>query len=279
MGFVSYHCHSVWSDGRASIEAMVAAAETAALAEFGLSDHLVLTPYDDSNALEWSMPRNGREVRDCLDSLRRVSEGAALPVRVGVEADYFPETWRELGRLLDDLDLDFVIGSVHYADRFPIDCSARFWAPLSGEQVTAVHRLYWQRVRELAECGLFDIVGHLDLPKKFGYAPETDLSASVDAALDAVAASGMTMELNTAGWDKPCAEAYPSIGLLRAACARGIPVLLSADAHAPGEVARHYARGAAWLRQAGYTEMRVFRNRVASTVRIPDVGKDDHDAS
>lgn len=261
MAFVSYHCHSVWSDGTTAIREMVDAAADTELLEIGLSDHMVITPRDDTNAHEWSMPRNGKAFEDYLAELREAARNAPLPVRVGVEVDYVPETCRQVRDSLAGLDLDFVIASVHYVDRFPVDSSARFWHGLSQADVDRIYRGYWQRLRELAECRLGDIVGHLDLPKKFGFNPAGDLSAEIGAALDAIAASGMTVELNTAGWDKPCAAPYPAPELVAEVRARGIPVLLSADAHRPSELMRHYARGADLLRQCGVTETRAFAKR------------------
>ena len=269
MPFVSYHCHSTWSDGRGSIAEMVAGAAAAGLLEFGLSDHFVLTPYDDTNAHEWSMPRNGKALAACLAELRAVAAAAPLPVRLGVEVDYFPETWRQTAELLAGLDLDYVIASVHAVERFPIDSSASHWQPLSQNQVNRLHRGYWQRLRELAECRLGDIVGHLDLPKKFGFYPTEDLSLEIGAALAAIAAAGLTIELNTAGWDKPCAAPYPSAELLRQIRQHSIPVLISADAHHPSELARHYGRAAEMLRGLGFTEMRAFSQRLPRVLSIP----------
>jgi histidinol-phosphatase (PHP family) len=269
MPFVSYHCHSRWSDGRNSIAEMIAGAAAAGLLEFGLSDHFVLTPYADSNAHEWSMPRNGRALADCLADLRAAAVGAPLPVRVGVETDYFPETWRALKADLARLDLDYVIASVHAVDHFPIDTAAIDWQPLTPAEVNRIYRGYWQRIRELAECRLGDIVGHLDLPKKFGVYPSADLSPEIGAALDAIALAGMTVELNTAGWDKPCAAPYPAEELLLQVHRRGIPVMINADAHIPGELTRHYGRAAELLRRIGFTEMRAFTKRQPRVLPIP----------
>ena len=269
MPFVSYHCHSTWSDGRASIGAMIAGAAAAGLAEFGLSDHFALTPYTDTNAHEWSMPTNGRMLQNCLAELRSGAATAPLPVRLGVEADFFPETWPQAQALLHSLDLDYVIASVHYVERFPVDSAARHWESLSQAEIDRIHRGYWERIRQLAEHRLGDIVGHLDLPKKFGFYPVADLSRETGAALDAIAAAGMTVELNTAGWDKPCAAPYPSAELLAEVHRRSIPVTLTADAHAPAELTRHFARGAALLRACGFTTIRAFAKRQPRELPIP----------
>ena len=48
----------------------------------------------------------------------------------------------------------------------------------------------------MAESGVFDFAAHLDLPKKFGFKPAANLSAESSAALDAIAAAGMAIEIN-----------------------------------------------------------------------------------
>ncbi len=267
--FFSYHCHSTWSDGRDAIGQMVAAARHAGLAEVGLSDHFTLTPYDDTDAGQWSMPRNGRDLEDYLRDLRAAAAAAEIPVRIGVEADYFPETWSQVRDLLSALDLDYVIGSVHYVNRFPIDSSPGPWRRLDRDAINAVHRQYYIRIRQLAESGGCDFIGHFDLPKKFGFLPDPAPEEEIAAALDAIAASGMALELNTAGWDKPCAEPYPAPPLLRAAFDRSAAVVLTADAHRSEEIARHYCRGAALLRDAGYTHMQAWRGRRSFPTPIP----------
>ncbi len=268
-GFTSYHCHTTWSDGSGTLEEMIAAAAALGLDELGISDHFALTPYDDTNAHLWSMPRNGKRLQDYFQALQAAAASAPLPVRLGIEADFFPETWKELGDRLAALDLDFVIGSVHYVRRFPIDSSPEPWERLSQTEVDEVHRAYYHRIRQLAETGIFDIVGHFDLPKKFGFYPTNPPRAEIAAALDAIAASGMAMELNTAGWDKTCRDAYPSEEILGEAVRRRIPIILTADAHAPAQLTRHYERGAACLRRFGVTETRRWRRRRAATVAFP----------
>ena len=92
---------------------------------------------------------------------------------------------------------------------------------------------YWERIGQMAASGIYDFAAHLDLPKKFGFRPTIDLAQEAHTALDALAAAGMAIEINTAGWSLPAREAYPSLDLLRAARERDIPLLINADAHRP----------------------------------------------
>jgi len=237
---------------------MVRAAEAAGLKEVGISDHFVLPPGGDVD-LSWAMPCS--KIGEYVEEVEEAARRSEMTVRLGVEVDYFPETFEEVQTRLASYAFDYVIGAAHFADGFPVDADACYWEELDEAGVDRVYRTYYRRVAELVRTGFFDVVAHLDLPKKFGFRPTVDLSRETDEALDAVAASGPALELNTAGWDKPCAEAYPCETLLRACRRRGVPVLISADAHAPCEVDRHFARGAELLKRVGYAGTVEFAGR------------------
>jgi histidinol-phosphatase (PHP family) len=104
-------------------------------------------------------------------------------------------------------------------------------------------------------------MGHPDLVKKFAHRPSGDLSRYYEPVIEAIAESGSTIELNTAGWHKPCAEAYPHPRFLELACLAGIPLVISSDAHAPGEVARDFERAIGLAKSAGYRETQLFERR------------------
>ena len=70
--------------------------------------------------------------------------------------------------------------------------------------------------------------------------------------LDAAAANGVGIEINTVGWFKPCGEPYPSPRLLREANARKIPIVIDSDAHGTDLVVRGFAEARELLRQTGY---------------------------
>jgi len=261
----SLHNHTRWSDGKPTVAEMAAAAPAHGLHEVGISDHLVLHP--SGADVGWTMPL------DRLDEYVREVRAArveGVAVRAGVEADYFPETIGDLRGILAEQDLDYVIGSVHYVDGFPIDSSPDDWAPLSPEEVNDVWRLYWRRVREMAASGVFDFAAHLDLPKKFGFRPSADLSAEAMAALDAIAGADMALEINTAGWSLKAGEAYPSPWLLHESLRRGIPLLINADAHRPAHLTRDFARARTLAREAGYAHLVRYERRRRIPFPLPE---------
>ena len=263
--YVSYHVHSQWSDGKATIAEMIRAGAEAGLREVGMSDHSVLTstPCPDD---EWFMPpeRLGEYVAEVQAAAGLVN----IPVRLGLEVDFFPDRVASIADVLQKTELDYVIGGVHSLDGFPLDSSPAYWEPLSQAQVNDLYAQYWACELQLVESELFDIVAHLDLPKKYAFCPTLDFSGEITAVLDAVADSGMVLELNAAGWDKTCAEQYPTQAVLQGCFARSIPTLISADAHATAEIARHYAEAADMLRAVGYRETAEFEKRQRRSVPL-----------
>jgi len=259
----SYHNHTAFSDGKASVAEMVRAAEEAGLGEAGISDHLVVHP--EGRTFKWAMPVE--RLDDYAAEVRRVAKTARIPVRLGIEADFFPETVAETRRLLARRSFDFVIGSVHFAGGFLFDESRQRWAELTPEECAAKWRVYWGLVRDLARSRAFDIMGHLDLPKKFGFCMQAAAEPAL-AALDALAEADMAVELNTSGWAAPIREAYPSPALLGQIRRRGIPILISADAHSPADIARSFAPAAALAREAGYSETVRYAGRRRSTIPL-----------
>jgi histidinol-phosphatase (PHP family) len=186
--------------------------------------------------------------------LKRAFRGS-IEVVMAFEADYI-EKHRDLvvRECIERWDPDFVMGSIHVIDDWPFD-SPGYQDGYAKWDITELYREYYGRLEKLVESGLFNVLGHIDLVKKFGYRPEGDVSGALHSLLDRIAASGMLMEANTAGFDKPVGEMYPSLDILKAARERGIPITMGSDSHAPGEVGRHFTEAVALLEQAGYEEL------------------------
>lgn len=254
----SYHNHTNWSDGAPTLAAQIQAARQAGLDELGISDHYVLCPWGEE--VDWSLPLD--LLGDYVLQLRAAAaETRDVTVRLGIEADFFPETVHDLRERLAPFPFDYVIGSVHYVDRFPIDAKAAHWDALTQDQRDEMWRVYWVRVRQLAESGVYDFLAHPDLPKKFGHRPTADLSTEIAAALDALASADMAIEINTAGWSLPAKEAYPSLAFLQEALRREIPLLINADAHFPEFLTRDFDRARDLACEAGYTELVRYEGR------------------
>lgn len=260
-----YHSHTPLcrhAEGRP--EEYVEAALAAGLAEYGISDHAPARPepFDDWRMREAELPQY-------LAWIERARAHAAgrLPVRAGLECDWLAgcEAWIE--ELAGRAEWDYLIGSVHYLGDWDFD-NPKWLGRWSRCDVEDVWRHYWSTYADMARSGCFDILAHPDLVKKFAHVPDGDLERFYRPAIEAIATAGTAIEINTAGWHKPCAEAYPAPRFLELAAAAGIPLVISSDAHAPGELGRDFDRAIALAHAAGFRETLRFERRTARPVPL-----------
>jgi len=258
MALISYHNHTKWSDGNATLPELIEGARRAGVTELGVSDHFAIAPAGKS--FDWSV--TPETLDDYVEEVLRAGEiSGDLTIRLGMEVDYFPETLEETMQFLKPYPFDFLIGSVHFINEFVIDLNAGPWEKLSKGERDETWRVYWMYIAAVAQSGYFDFIGHFDLPKKFKFYPSVDLTEDALSALDAIAESDMAIEINTSGWHKPVREAYPSFFYLQEACKRNIPLLINADSHDADHVARDFDRARDAASVAGYTELVRYEKR------------------
>jgi histidinol-phosphatase (PHP family) len=243
-----YHVHTAFSDGVGTVAECVEHAISAGLPEIGIADHLSPVqpaPWDTASIPFALLDRYVEEVR----AARRAYP--EIVVLLGVEADYAPEQEAELAELLSAYPFDFVVGGVHVLDGFEFDDPSRR-GDARWSDPDALFAANYRLVRRAAEFGRFDVIAHLDYIGLWGHVASPGVDAGIDAALEAVAGSGAAIELNTDRISDPAGVMYPSLDILRRACAREVPLVISSDAHTAEHVGRLWDEGMATAWEAGY---------------------------
>ncbi len=176
-----------------------------------------------------------------------------ITVLLGLEAEYVQGREAELDELLDRWPFEIVVLGVHVVDGFAFDEPA-LRRDARWDDPDAFLAEYYRTVRRAAEYGRFDVLAHLDYIGMWGDQPGPAALRELEAALDALAASGGALELNTDRVSDPAGVMYPSPAILRAAHARGIPLVIDSDAHEAEHVGRFWDEAIALAREAGYEE-------------------------
>ncbi len=230
------------------------------LSEIGFTDHSPMARDDFDPRSRWRMLYG--ELDDYIAAVELARrEVPEVTIRIGLEVDFVPghENW--IQQLAELHGWDFFIGSVHYlTNDFAVDDPLDIpkW---KDHEPQKIWQKYFELLTQAAGSGLFDIVGHADLPKKFSFQPPRDYAQLYDDFLGAVARTGIAIELNTAGLRKDCKEIYPSRQILESAFARRIPITFGSDAHAPEEVGADF-EAAVWLAlEVGYQSSIRFEKR------------------
>jgi histidinol-phosphatase (PHP family) len=243
------------------------AAEERGIEELGVSEHI----HRFKQALSvWDHPFWRENAVDDLDEYCGfVRESTDL--KLGIEADFVPGAEDKTANLLQAHDFDYVVGSVHFIGGHPVDMrEGGIWT--TGRSAEEIWRRYFETLGEAARCGLFDIIAHPDLVKVWGSArprPEGDVRRLYEPAVEAIAESGIAVEVSTAGLRKPAREIYPAPEFLRMCVEAGAPVALSSDAHRPEDVGADYDQALELLERAGVGELCVFERR---TRRLEPIG-------
>ena len=243
-----------------NVDRYLAAAAEAGIEELGVSEHV----YRFHQALDlWSHPLWIANAHDDLDAYCEFVR--TTPLRLGVECDFIPGAEEQTAALLAVRDFDYVVGSVHFVgdgdaavdhDGFDV------WE--GGEDAERIWGRYFEMLAEAARSNLFDILAHPDLGKVWGRdrpRPEGDLRRFYEPAVEAIAESGIAVELSTAGLRKPVAELYPATAFAELCVEAGAPFALSSDAHLPEQVGFEYDQAVDFLDALGVGEICVFERR------------------
>ncbi len=234
------------------------------LTEIGFSDHSPMLRDDFDN---WRM-RNDQLDEYVEKVLKAQKDFPNLKIKLALEVDYLPghEEWiRDLAaRHL----WDYFIGSVHYvSDSWAIDDPTRI-SDWKNRDTFEVWSVYFERLTRAAESGLFEIIGHTDLPKKFCFVPKEDCTKLFTQFLDAAKKMDTAIELNTAGLRKDCKEIYPTRAILALAYEKKVAITFGSDAHAPSEVGMDFEQAIRLARAVGYTNCRRFTQRRRESASI-----------
>lgn len=257
---VDLHTHTYLSDGKDSHEEMVAAAIFKGINEIGFSDHISIKPID------WAMPiERADDMVKRVEAVRKSTNSQTIKIKQGAEVDYFVGHEQPIKELISSLPLDYVIGSVHFLDDWNFDTDI---SPYDEISIDRFYKQYFKVLQQSARSGLFDIIGHCDLAKKFRYYPSFSLDDLYSKTAQVFKETNVVVELNTSGRIKPCNEFYPSATFLQQLARYRVPITLGSDAHVEQNVGQFFDDAISELKALGYKEIVTFTQRKREYIKI-----------
>jgi len=254
------HTHTVFCDGKSTVEEKVVAAINAGLKTIGFSGHFIL---DVEPPQDWSMD----EAR--VDAYRkeiikiREQYKDRINILLGCEKDYFSPVPKD--------EYDYSIGSVHYVCKngvyIPMDLEVdelqNAIKVLYGGDPLAMAKEYYALVADVYNKTGGEIVGHFDLLTKFNEKfnfLDTECKEYRSAALEAADAllekKELVFEINTGamsrGWrTKP----YPAEFILKYIIEKKGRLVITGDSHAAEAITYAYDDAVEYARACGATEL------------------------
>ncbi len=256
----SVHVHSKLCDGKNTLDELAVTAWKAGLKTLGFSGHSH-TPCD----IEYCMTRSRTALYRAQVAKLKERYAGKMDILCGLEWDLNSDD--------DPAAYDYTIGSAHYVrgpktgryyeiDFRPADLAACIQDDFDGDGL-AVVEAYFRNVEQVVAhkptiLGHFDLIKKINGGNKFFDEDAPRYQAAAGAALEAAAAAGVVMEVNTSGVYRGYRkDFFPGEALLRRWRELGGEVVITADAHEAKALTFGYEEAAAQLKDLGYDHVQV----------------------
>lgn len=225
------HVHSHFSfDSDMNIQQACRQAVQAGLTHIGFNDHYDMDPSCESC---------GYDQNAFFDEIKAAQDKFAgrLTVLAGIEFSEPHLYPKEYEQVLSQ-PYDYVIGGIHYIDGMDPYFTEKMTYPLPK-----MYERYWEEMEKMVETGGFQIVAHLDYPKRY-YDACLFEDQTIFRILQKISDKGLVLEINTSPLRKGEPEPMPSNRMLDLyAKVGGYHITLGSDAHEPDQVGTGIERG------------------------------------
>lgn len=258
MVYSNLHTHTLYSDGKHGIEENVVSAVNSGMVSIGISDHSY-TPCDST----YCMKENA--FSDYIDEIERMQKkyGDKITVFKGLELDYYSEVDRD--------KLDYIIGSVHYAEvggiyyqfghspKQQISCIR----DELGGNILDFAKIYYETVLKMVEKNKPDIVGHFDAVTKYGlYDGNEEYRKIALETMEEVLKYCKYIELNTGDLARKVREIpYPEDYILEYVLKNGGEIVLGSDSHHKDTLTCNFDNCVENLKKIGYNHISRFNGK------------------
>ena len=260
-----YHVHTRFSmDSQMSMEDACREAIRLGLPQICFTEHVDFVPGDEGVGF-FDPGAYFEELNRCRDLF-----GDKLLVRAGAEIGEAHRFSADARELADSYPFDFIIGSLHWVGEDLVMDPSYF----DGKSRDESYEAYFAELLALVKHGGFDVVGHLDVPKRYdlealGQFDATRYAEQIRAVLRACVETGICIEVNTGSMRRTGGDPSPSPVVLRWYRELGGEVLtFGSDAHRPAHLAFAFDQAREWALQAGFTRLASFDRRQLSFVPI-----------
>lgn len=249
------------------IESYIRSAVEQGLSVIGISDHSPFFASEEDHRspnLAMSKSEFPRYIEECLQ-LKEKYQGS-IEVLVGVESDFFPESNPLYKEIYRQYPLDYLIGSIHVSGGKHMS-QRKVWGALNEAQLEKEAPIYFDLLQQAARSGTFQIIGHMDLIRRYYSDFMKTCGGLVEETLKVFAETDTVIEMNTSGIARG-EGLNPGPDVIEIASRCGVRVTFGSDAHRPDRVGEHWESTMTLLKQFGYKELILFRRRKPVSIPI-----------
>ncbi len=254
---MDFHMHSDFSaDCTTPMEATIQAAIQKGLTEICFTEHVDYEYPDPTIDFVLDLSEYDAKIRQ----FQKQYEGQ-ISIKKGIEIGVQPHLLERYEKLLNKETFDFIICSIHTADKKDLH-SGNFFKHRTPE---AAYQLYYEELLYCVEhFNDYNILGHLDLVKRYQKLDsKADFHEVIEQIFRTIIPKGKGIEVNTSGFSYGLDQAMPSDDILRLYKACGGEVItLGSDAHYADHVGRHFTETLQLLDRIGFKYVTSFHDKI-----------------
>ncbi len=256
-----FHSHTDFSgDCSATPESMVQSAIAKRLKGLALTDHVDYDYPHETPSFEMDLDVHFKTLTNL-----KVKHAKEIQIAVGLEIGYQTSCCLKASQTVTSRPYDFILCSIHTLKGADLYYGNFFQTRTPLEAITEYLEALCQMVDNFHD---FDVVGHLDLPRRYhkpiNALSTSDYTAVLTKLLQKIIAQDKAIEFNTSGYRYGDESPYPNFEAAKLYYALGgRKITLGSDAHRPEDIGHLFDETAAVLKGIGFGVAYYYVNRQA----------------
>lgn len=228
---VDLHMHSTHSfDGKNSVDEMCQAAISRGMKHICFTEHYDVNPKSSSYKY-FSRDKYDRDIDECREKF-----GDSLEILKGIEFGE-PHLHPKDFDAVRDAGFDVILGAIHWIGDTPAVKLAT-----TDIAVDRLFELYFEEILAAVEFGGFDVLAHMDLPKRH-IGRSCSLPDLTRKIFDAMLRNGIIPEVNTSTCGTKVGEPSPNLQLLQQwVSVGGRELVIGSDAHKVDSIGQSFVQ-------------------------------------
>lgn len=269
----NYHSHSLFCDGKSSMEEMVVAAIENNFTHWGFSSHAPV-PFENTFAIK------REDIKQYITEYKRLKEKYKEKIKlfVGMEMDFICDMQENIEEQGKNYGLEYVIGSVHQVKEH--NNSKESWfidghdqkiydkglEELFDNNIKRAVRTYFSQQMEMISKNRIDVIAHPDKiamhnRERFFNNDTSWYKDMMMSLLEEIKKHDIICEINSRGlYKKRHNDFYPSKYWWKKMKEMNIRICLSSDCHKNDETDLFFTQAKEILKDINYTTLYYFEN-------------------
>jgi histidinol-phosphatase (PHP family) len=262
MYVMDYHHHTNHSfDSTASMVEVCKKAIENEIQEICFTEHFSVNPLAPTYG-HMVFEKYLHEIRDCQEKFH-----SQLIVRAGIELCEPHLLKDQYDEILQPLDLDFILGSVHNLNNQKLRLALRENHPTPYER-------YFNELLSMVATSDIDIIAHFDLMKRYAYKEHGlydfhEYQEIIELVLKKAIVRNIGIEINTSGLRTSLKQTMPSIEIIQLYKDLGGEIItIGSDSHSADSVGANFYDALSLAKDCGFNYIYKFDKRKHIPVKI-----------